>query len=205
MKIQIFIDTICGWCFIGSQRLQSVLNKLDNNYEIIYVPFQLNPNMPGEGMSRVDYVNSKFGSKENAQDMYDNMVQQAKQENLQFRLEKIKKTPNTVLSHVLIDLARHTNKQKEIVFEIFSNYFIYGIDIGDINNLIKIGTNHGIKKEMLISEFESKKNKEKVERMDTIGRKMGITGVPFYVFNEKILISGAQPHDALLKAIEDSK
>ena len=205
MKIQIFIDTICGWCFIGSQRLQSVLNKLDNNYEIIYVPFQLNPNMPGEGMSRVDYVNSKFGSKENAQDMYDNMVQQAKQENLQFRLEKIKKTPNTVLSHVLIDLARHTNKQKEIVFEIFSNYFIDGIDIGDINNLIKIGTNHGIKKEMLISEFESKKNKEKVERMDTIGRKMGITGVPFYVFNEKILISGAQPHDALLKAIEDSK
>ena len=205
MKIQIYIDTICGWCFIGSQRLQSVLSKLNNNYEIIYVPFQLNANMPVEGMNRIDYVNKKFGSKENAQDMYDNMVQQAKQENLQFRLEKIKKTPNTVLSHVLIDLARHTNKQKEIVFEIFSNYFIDGIDIGDINNLIKIGTNHGIKKEMLISEFESKKNKEKVERMDTIGRKMGITGVPFYVFNEKILISGAQPHDALLKAIEDSK
>lgn len=205
MKIQIFIDTICGWCFIGSQRLQTVLSKLNNNYEIIYVPFQLNPNMPAEGMNRIDYVNKKFGSKENAQDMYDNMVQQAKQENLQFRLEKIKKTPNTVLSHVLIDLARHTNKQKEIVFEIFSNYFIDGIDIGDINNLIKIGTNHGIKKEMLISEFESKKNKEKVERMDTIGRKMGITGVPFYVFNEKILISGAQPQDALLKAIEDSK
>ena len=74
-----------------------------------------------------------------------------------------------------------------------------------MNNLIKIGTNHGIKKDILISEFQSKKSREKVERMDTIGRKMGITGVPFYVFNEKILISGAQPQDALLKAIEDSK
>ena len=205
MKIQIFIDTICGWCFIGSQRLQSVLHKLRDDYEIIYVPFQLNPHMPLEGMNRVDYVTSKFGSIENAQDMYDNMVQQAKQENLQFKLEKIKRTPNTVLSHILIDLARHTNKQKEIVFEIFSNYFIEGMDIGDMNNLIKIGTNHGIKKDMLISEFQSKKSREKVERMDTIGRKMGITGVPFYVFNEKILISGAQPQDALLKAIEDSK
>ena len=205
MKIQIFIDTVCGWCFIGSQRLHLALQKFNHNFEIIYVPFQLNPTMPEDGMNREEYIIGKFGGMENAKPMYDSMVSEAKKENLEFNLSNIKKTPNTVLSHILIDVARKHQVQKETVFDIFSNYFIQGLDIGDKNNLIKIGTNHGIKSEELSREFDSEENIEKVNKMDKIGRQMGITGVPFYVFNEKILLSGAQSVEMLEKAIEDSK
>ena len=96
MKIQIFIDTVCGWCFIGSQRLISSIQELNKDFEIIYVPFQLNPDMPKQGMNRAEYVQKKFGSLENAKPMYDNMVLEAQKENLQFKLSSIAKTPNTV-------------------------------------------------------------------------------------------------------------
>ena len=205
MKIQIFIDTICGWCFVGSQRLLSTLEKIDKKFEIIYVPFQLNPEIPMEGMDRSDYVINKFGSIENASPMYSNMIQEAKKETIDIKLEKIQKTPNTILSHVLIDLARRNNAQTEIVFEIFLEYFTKGTDIGEKNNLIKIGTNHGIKEDLLVNELDSKKNREKINKMDKIGRQIGITGVPFYVFNEKIFISGAQSVKALEEAIEKAE
>jgi predicted DsbA family dithiol-disulfide isomerase len=205
MKIQIFIDTICGWCFVGSQRLLSTLKKIDKKFEIIYVPFQLNPEIPMEGMDRSDYVINKFGSIENASPMYSNMIQEAKKETIDIKLEKIQKTPNTILSHVLIDLARRNNAQTEIVFEIFLEYFTKGTDIGEKNNLIKIGTNHGIKEGLLVNELDSKKNREKINKMDKIGRQIGITGVPFYVFNEKIFISGAQSVKALEEAIEKAE
>jgi predicted DsbA family dithiol-disulfide isomerase len=205
MKIQIFIDTICGWCFVGSQRLLSTLKKIDKKFEIIYVPFQLNPEIPMEGMDRSDYVINKFGSIENASFMYSNMIQEAKKETIDIKLEKIQKTPNTILSHVLIDLARRNNAQTEIVFEIFLEYFTKGTDIGEKNNLIKIGTNHGIKEDLLVNELDSKKNREKINKMDKIGRQIGITGVPFYVFNEKIFISGAQSVKALEEAIEKAE
>jgi len=205
MKIQIFIDTICGWCFVGSQRLLSTLEKIDKKFEIIYVPFQLNPEMPMEGMNRSDYVANKFGSIENARPMYNNMIQEAKKETIDIKLEKIQKTPNTILSHVLIDLARRNNVQTKIIFEIFLEYFTKGTDIGEKNNLIKIGTNHGIKEELLVNELDSTKNIEKINKMDKIGRQIGITGVPFYIFNEKIFISGAQSVKALEEAIEKAE
>ena len=205
MKIQIFIDTVCGWCFIGSQRLISSIQGLNKDFEIIYVPFQLNPDMPKQGMVRAEYVQKKFGSLENAKPMYDNMVLEAEKENLQFKLSSITKTPNTVASHILIDLARKEKVQKEVVYNIFSDYFEKGIDIGDENNLVKVGVKHGIDEDILKKELRSSENINKVSKMDAIGRKMGITGVPFYIFNEKILLSGAQRPEAILKAIEEAQ
>ena len=205
MKVEIFIDTICGWCFIGFNRLNLALKQFNNQCEILYVPFLLNPLMPNQGLNRTEYIINKFGSLDNAKPMYDHMALEAKKNDLNFNLEKIKTTPNTICSHILIDMARAYHVQDKVVFEIFNNYFVEGIDIGDINNLLKIGANHGIKSEELIREFESEINKNKIKKMDQIGRKMGITGVPFYVFNEKILLSGAQPVDVLVQTLEKSK
>ena len=156
-------------------------------------------------MNRTEYVQKKFGSLENAKPMYDNMVLEAQKENLQFKLSSITKTPNTVASHILIDLARKEKVQKEVVYNIFSDYFEKGIDIGDENNLVKVGVKHGIDEDILKKELRSSENINKVNKMDAIGRKMGITGVPFYIFNEKILLSGAQRPEAILKAIEEAQ
>ena len=121
--------------------------------------------MPKQGMNRTEYVQKKFGSLENAKPMYDNMVLEAQKENLQFKLSSIAKTPNTVASHILIDLARKEKVQKEVVYNIFSDYFEKGIDIGDENNLVKVGVKHGIDEDILKKELRSSENINKVNKM----------------------------------------
>jgi len=100
MIIKIFADTICGWCFIGQTKLNKALKSFpETKFEIEHIPFQLNPDMPIEGIDRNEYLQIKFGGKEFAQPMYDRMTEEANKEGLNFNLNNIKKTPNTVFSH----------------------------------------------------------------------------------------------------------
>ncbi len=158
MKITIFLDTICGWCYIGHNRLFKALAEFkDKKFEVHYAPFLLNPNMPLSGMKRSDYLEKKFGSVDNAQPMYDRMTEQAALEDLNFNLNKIKITPSTILSHILIDLSKGLKEQKFIVENIFRNYFIDGNDIGNVENLIAIGMKNGLNKQKIEKTFETKK------------------------------------------------
>ena len=101
MKIKVFADTICGWCFIGQTRLNKSLKAFpETKFEIEHIPFQLNTDMPKEGIERSKYLEIKFGGKEFAQPMYDQMTEEANKENLNFNLDKIKKTPNLSLIHI---------------------------------------------------------------------------------------------------------
>ena len=105
MEIKVFADTICGWCFIGQTRLNNALKNFpETKFEIKHIPFQLNPDMPKEGIERNKYLEIKFGGKQFAQPMYDQMTNEAKKEDLNFNLDKIKKTPNTVLGVFFISL-----------------------------------------------------------------------------------------------------
>ena len=125
MKIKVYADTICGWCFIGQTNLEKALEDYKNKQiEVEHVPFQLNPDMPESGISRSDYLNIKFGGKELAAPMYASMTQKAKEVGLNLNLEKIIKTPNTVLSHLLILLAKDNGKENEIKKDIYTSYFI---------------------------------------------------------------------------------
>ena len=120
MKIKVFADTICGWCYIGHTRLlQALKNFKDKTFFFEYAPFQLNPDMPKKGIKRQDYLKYKFGSKEAAKPMYDSMVKEALKENLKFNLEEIKITPNTNFSHILIKLAFSKNIGHEVLSKIF--------------------------------------------------------------------------------------
>jgi predicted DsbA family dithiol-disulfide isomerase len=120
MKIKVFADTICGWCFIGQVRLNKALKIFPKtNFEIEHIPFQLNPDMPKEGIERSKYLEIKFGGKEFAKPMYDQMTNEAKKEGFNFNLDNINKTPNTVFSHLLIKLAEQSNVHKEIKEKIY--------------------------------------------------------------------------------------
>ena len=200
-----FSDTICGWCYIGKKRLDDALQRLDLPSSIVtYLPFQLNPQMPNGGMNRLEYVKTKFGSIENAKPMYDNMIIQGEQEDLEIKLDKIKVTPNTVKSHLLIDLSREQNKENEVVNELFHLYFTKAKDIGDEEVLINLGRKYGIEEKKIKDCFSSEMNIKKINEMDVAAKKMGITGVPFFVFNDKNSLSGAQPVENLIEAIQQS-
>ena len=201
MKINVFADTICGWCFIGHANLNEALRKFPNiKFDIQHVPFQLNPDMPTKGISREKYLEIKFGGKKNATPMYENMKLKAKDSGMNFNLDKIKKTPNTVLSHLLIIFSEQFNLQNEIKEKIYQSYFIDGLDIGDINVLINIATESNIQ-ENNFRDFVNEKNIELVASKVSIAKEKNISGVPFYEIG-KDFISGAQSPKQLEAAIK---
>ena len=203
MKINVFADTICGWCFIGHSNLNNALKKFPNiKFDIHHVPFQLNPDMPTEGISREKYLEIKFGVKDFAAPMYENMRLKAKESGLNFNLEKIKKTPNTVLSHLLINLSEKFNLQNEIKEKIYQSYFIDGLDIGDINILFNIAKQNNIPKNVF-KDFINEKNIEDVNAKILVAKEKNISGVPFFEIG-KDFISGAQSSIQLESVIKSN-
>jgi len=201
MIIKVFADTICGWCFIGQTKLnKAVKNFPKTKFEIEHVPFQLNPDMPKEGIERDQYLKMKFGGKEFAQPMYDRMTEEAKKEDLNFNLNNIKKTPNTVLSHLLIKLAKQTNVQNQVKEKIYHSYFAEGLDIGNKEILINIATEFNIA-ESEVNNFFNPDNVEKVNSYIGIAKEKEINGVPFFEIGKDV-VSGAQSSANLESAIK---
>ena len=202
MIIKVFADTICGWCFIGQTKLNKALKSFpETKFEIEHIPFQLNPDMPIEGIDRNEYLQIKFGGKKFAQPMYDRMTEEANKEGLNFNLNNIKKTPNTVFSHLLIKLAEQTNVHYQVKERIYHSYFIEGHNIGDIEILINIGKEFNIEKE-IINSFFSTDNIEKVNSFISIAKEKEINGVPFFEIGNDV-VSGAQSSanlEAIIKA-----
>ena len=203
MKINVFADTICGWCFIGHTNLNDALKKFPNfKFDVHHTPFQLNPDMPTEGISRDKYLEIKFGGKDYAASMYENMKLKAKESGLNFNFEKIKKTPNTVLSHLLINLSKQFNLQNEIIEKIYKSYFIDGLDIGDVKILINIAKENNIP-ENVFTNFINDKNTENINSKILIAKEKGINGVPFFEIG-KNFISGSQSSIQLENVIKSN-
>ena len=203
MKIKVYADTICGWCYIGHSRLLKALSNFENiSFDLEHGPFQLNPDMPKEGIGRLDYLKYKFGSKEAAQPMYDSMTKEALKEDLKFNLDEIQATPNTSLSHILIKLAFSKKIGHQVLSEIYNAYFSKGTNIGDADILIEIGKSQNISEKEIIDSFSSEEETKKINRSDSEARSMGINGVPFFELNNKTYISGAQSTANLIETIK---
>ena len=203
MKIKVFADTICGWCFIGQARLNNALKKFPKTkFEIEHAPFQLNPDMPKEGIERDKYLQIKFGGKEFVQPMYDQMTNEANKEGLNFNLNNISRTPNTVLSHLLIKLAEQYNVQNKIKEKIYQSYFIESLDIGNKEILINIGKKFNINADV-INNFFNPKNIEKVNSYISVAKEKEINGVPFFEIGVNF-VSGAQSSANLESVIKSN-
>jgi len=177
------------------------MKKFSNiKFDIKHVPFQLNPDMPTEGISREKYLEIKFGGKDYAAPMYENMRLKAKESGMNFNLDKINKTPNTVLSHLLIILSERFNLGNEIKEKIYQSYFIDGLDIGNLDILIKIAKQNNIP-EKEFKDFINEKNIELVNSKISDAREKNINGVPFFEIG-KDFISGAQSSSQLESVIK---
>jgi len=148
------------------------------------------------------YLEIKFGGKDYAAPMYENMRLKANESGINLNLDKIKKTPNTILSHLLIILSEQFNLQNEIKEKIYRSYFIDGLDIGDINVLINIAKENNIP-ENIVKEFINKKNIQSVTSKILIAKEKNISGVPFFEIGED-LISGAQSSIQLENVIKSN-
>tara|TARA_Y100000590_G_scaffold458718_1_gene614042 strand:- start:4457 stop:5092 length:636 start_codon:yes stop_codon:yes gene_type:complete len=204
IKIDIFSDTICPWCYIGKKKLEKILTYFPNcEFKITWRPFQLNPDMPNQGIKRLDYLVKKFGSIENANEVYNSINHTGKNLGIFFQFNKIKKTPNSFASHKLLALGHKQDKQNEIIESIFYAYFIEGKDIGNQKELIKIGKQHNL------NELETKKyinsNEDKLNLLneEIQAKKMGIKGVPCFIINKEYVIFGVQEENKFINLFKN--
>ena len=191
--IDIYSDNICPWCYIGIKKLQVAISEFPLiEFELIWRPFQLNPEMPPEGMDRKKYLELKFNGKDNAQKTYELIAKTGLKNNIHFQFEKITITPNSFASHKLLALAHKSNKQTEIVETLFYDYFIEGVDIGNLDELIRIAKLHNIYDKNTLEYLQSNEDTTSLLAEEAHARELGVKGVPCFIIDKEIVLFGAQ-------------
>jgi predicted DsbA family dithiol-disulfide isomerase len=199
VRIEIYSDTICPWCYIGKRRFESALGERPAvEAQITWLPFQLNPDMPPEGMDRQSYLERKFGGADGAERIYAPIVDAGGAEHIAFNFDAMAKTPNTLNSHRLIHYAAQQSQgQGGVVEALFTRYFEQGEDVGDVEVLVACALDAGLDAECVREYLDGDEDLEKITSQDAMARQLGIQGVPFFVFDGKYAVSGAQPADVI--------
>ena len=203
INVDIISDTICPWCFVGKRRFERALaERPDVQIETHWRTFQLNPDMPSDGMDRSDYVAQKFGGKEQAQAVYDNICGAGELEGISFDFPAIPRTPNTIDSHRLIRWAGSAGLQDAVVERLFERYFTQGADIGSRDELIDVARHAGMDVDLVTDLFERGEDVELIRKEDEAARAMGVNAVPCFVFAKKYVVFGAQEPDAYIELFD---
>src|SRR4029079_144163 len=198
--VDIVSDTICPWCYIGKRRFERALALSGrNDVAISWRPFQLNPDMPAEGMTRDDYVRAKFGGGDRPRQIYQAIAESGREAGIEFQFSRIRRTPNTVLSHRLIHWSAKQERQDEVVAELFRAYFEDGLDVGDLEILVECARRAGLDRELARKFLLSEEGRQEVVASDVYARRLGINGVPCFIVNRKYAVSGAQPPSAFVE------
>lgn len=191
--IDILFDPICPWCFIGKRRLdEAIRQRPDINVKRRWRPFLLNPAMPNEGLDRTAYLVRKFGSEERVRRVYGAIEEAGLSVEIDFAFDRIKQTPNTVDAHRVVRFSSQSQKADITAEMLFNRYFIDGDDIGDHDVLLNIAEQLGLDIIALARYLESEQDVYLIYDENARAHRMGINGVPSYLFNENMVISGAQ-------------
>ena len=184
-RIDVISDVICPWCWIGKRQMERALDMLDQGFTIHWRPYQLNPDMPTEGVERASYRAAKFGSVERGAELDANVAAAGRAVGLEFRHDRMLRTPNTILAHRLIRWAG-----EPIVEPLFQAYFQDGQDIGDHATLAAIAASIGLDATEFLASDE---HEAEVRAEDAQFRRIGINGVPSFAVNGQVMFSGAYP------------
>jgi predicted DsbA family dithiol-disulfide isomerase len=196
IRIDIVSDAICPWCFIGKRRLERALaTEAQDGVVVGWRPFQLNPDMPAEGMDRKEYLRLKFGE-ESGGERYKHVIAAGLEEGIPFDFGAMRRTPNTIAAHRLIRRAEAEGTQDATVEALFQAYFTRGADIGDLDTLADVAASVGADRDAVRDFLAGDEGEAEVRAEDAFARRVGIQGVPCFVIERKYAISGAQPPEA---------
>jgi len=193
LRIDIVLDVICPWCFIGKRRLEKALaRRPEITPELAWRPFQLNPDMPLEGMPRQDYLAAKFGGAQHAGRIYQAVTQAGVSVDIAFAFDRIRRTPNTRNAHRLIRHAEAEGRADAVVEALFRAYFLEGRDVGDRTTLAEIAGEAGLERAEIAAFLAGDSALGEVLAEDRNARRIGINAVPCFIFAGQYAISGAQ-------------
>ena len=198
LTIDVFSDVVCPWCFIGKRRLEKAIAlRPDMPVEVRYRPYFLNPWVPREGMSRVDYLTTKFGSPERYEKIALRVAQAAAKEGLTYNIGALARQPNTLDCHRLILWAGSIGKAAQVKQRLMEIYFSEGGDLSDRDVLVQAASDCGLDPVEVRNLLASDADVAAVERAAKSAQEAGIDGVPFYVFGNVLAVSGAQARTIL--------
>lgn len=203
VSIDVVSDVICPWCFIGKRRLEKALKLLDKpvRVRVVWRPFQLNPQMPSQGIERRAYRTAKFGSWEQSQARDAQVAVAGAEEGITFSFEKMARTPNTLDAHRLIWLAQGHGVQDAVVEKLFRGYFEEGLELNDQPVLVRLAVEGGIPRPEIERLLEGDGGRADVLREEAMYKSLGVNGVPAFFFNGQPGFSGAVAPPMLAEAI----
>jgi predicted DsbA family dithiol-disulfide isomerase len=195
LKIEVASDVVCPWCYIGKRRLEKALALLKDEFEVEvrWLPFQLNPDLPAEGIPRADYRKAKFGSLERSKQMDARVIAEGKGEGIDFAFDRMETQPNTTQAHRLIALAEN---QDAVVDALFRAHFEQGRKIGDAKVLAELAAQCGVQ--------GWPEKAADVSGLEEEVRELGISGVPTFIFERRHGVSGAYPPEQLAEALRQA-
>jgi predicted DsbA family dithiol-disulfide isomerase len=203
MQIDIVSDTVCPWCFIGKRRLgRAMAMRPQVTFEVHWRPYRLDPTIPREGVDRRSYMKAKFGDSPRSAAMGEAIRTEGAGEGIDFAFDKIARTPNTLDSHRLIRWADGAGVQDDVVERLFKAYFIDGRDIGDGRVLIEVAGEAGMDAKLVAGLLAGDADLAAVEREAGMANQMGISGVPTFIFDSALMISGAREPEVLVRVID---
>jgi len=207
MTIDIVSDVVCPWCYIGKRRLEAALAGRAGTPQIRWHPFQLNPDIPPGGSDRRRYLEEKFGGAERAREIYARVEAAGREVGIPFDFQRIERQPNTVDAHRLVAWTQtHTaDRTNALVERLFEAYFTEGADIGDIEVLVRLAAEAGVDSTAARSHLASDTGRAEIAASDERSKAMGISGVPFFIFNRRLAVSGAQPPAILREALAQAE
>lgn len=207
MQIEIYSDVVCPWCFIGKRRLEQALETAGHAQQthIAWRPFQLNPTMPKEGMDRRVYLDAKFGGTEARRAIEERIAKAGEADGIVFAFDRIERTPNTFDAHRLIWFAEQQGCQDEVVEALFHSYFAKGREIGNLDSLAEIASDCELNREEVERFLSSGRAVQEVRAEEAAGHRLGIRGVPYFILNGSISISGAQLPDIFVSALQQAE
>ncbi len=210
LRIDIVSDVVCPWCYIGKRKLEAALALPEAaalpKVEIRWHPFQLNPELPAAGIPRKQYLEDKFGGPQRAAEIYARVRSAGRSAGLELNIDGITLQPNTLAAHALIAFAQQGGQSagSDVKERLLKAYFIDNRFIGSIDVLADIAREAGLDAEAARAFVTDPQRREAVASADAQARSMGIQGVPFFIFNQKVAVSGAQDPAALLAAMQQA-
>jgi len=212
LTVDVISDVVCPWCYIGKRRLEAAIAQLreeapDLPFEVRWHPFQLNPDLPPQGVDRKAYLEAKFGGTARAKEVYERVTAAGKSVGIPFDFDAIERQPNTLDAHRLVAWAqsRSEGDADALVEGLFRANFLEGRYVGSIEELVAIAEAAGFDAADARAFLASDELKDVVADSDRRAREMGIGGVPFFIFDGKTALSGAQEPSAIVAAIRQAR
>ena len=203
LHVEVIADFVCPFCFIGKRRLDEALKAVMGPSDVSWQPYQLNPEMPPEGLPFDAYLTSRFGSPSNVEPVLEHLAEEGKVEGIDFRFDKIRTVPNTLIVHQVMHLSETIGvDQSALAEDLMSAFFEEGRNIGELDVLTDIAKPHGLSAVEVSVAAHSDRKRQVVVAREAQVRSGGLAGAPGFLINQRLLVVGAQTTNSIVNAFD---